>query len=212
VPFEQWGVLHELQAYLDNNRHPRVAIHIHHGVPGLNAGLWDKYLQPWRDRLYKHGCSFHLATMLRDPRERLESDWDFCNYIGYLGGPNAMSFCDFASENSNTQVKYLLRGSKWQWPEWWHRLNHSMDVQLLGDAKRMIEHFDIVGRTDELERFTSHLAGLLGINDDFDAAEKGLAVPKDNRTDWNNASSPDRYCLAHGSSVDEMLYATFCAN
>lgn len=209
-PIEQWSVFQELQSYLSNASKPLAAIEIHHGAPGIGAELWDKYLAPWKQMLESQGCGLRMATVLRNPQGRLGSDWDYCNIKGYLDGPNAMNFCQFAAENSNTHIKYVLRGSKWLWKPEWHRLNVTEDLKLLRHAQQAMLHFDLVGRTEELDGFMGQLQKLLGITA---AGSRSIenASPVDQRTDWSRASKTALKCLSDGSSVDEMLYNSYCA-
>jgi len=120
-------------------------------------------------------------------------------------------FCAFAADNSNTQTKYLIYGSKSLWPAEQHRLDPDMDATLLAKARGVLEQMYMVGRSDQLDEYLLQLRATLGLpHRKLAAPSQGWGSGAGPSKNWTAASQNEWQCLDKGASVDDQLFTTYC--
>ena len=211
TPLSKWPVFQRLQNSVLNATKPKVAVQMHHMVPGLGDKLWEEHLLPWRQQLQSQGCELRVTTVLRSGRERLRADFDSSSRAGYTG--DAMEhFCKFAKENANSQTKYLISGSKSLWPEEQHRLDPEADAELLPKARRVLEEMFMVGRFDRMDGYLQQLRNALGLpHHKLAAPSASWGSDADPAKDWSAAPNFEWQCLDKGASVDDQLFKGYCS-
>ena len=201
---EQWRpAAEELQ-----RARPRVVVHQHHGSPGLGQSLLQP-LQGLKRGLRAKGCDLLLATVLREPGAHMRS------MLFYIGVP-AAALRPFVANLSDYQAKYIMHGHEFGWPApftpWVVGSRAATATPaLLQKASAALEHFDLVGRTDELQSFLAALTQRLAGWPALDRVRHDNAVKKDLAQNIFDVSTSDMRFICKHSAGDAVLYWRNCA-
>ena len=143
-------------AELLNQTRPRLIVHQHDGFGGFGDYFLDRVLRPLSCRFAAdgNGCQVVLATVLRDPVARLVSQARSDNLA-------PAEFGAFARAQANFHTKYVLFGTDWRVGSLFLG-DASVEQSLLEPAQRVLSHFDLVGRTEQLSRFVAALDARMG--------------------------------------------------
>ena len=223
--WEQSKATYNLMLALNQSR-PRVIVHHHDGFGGLGEYLIDRWLRPlacrFRQAAAESDCRVVLTTTLREPAARAISNaaWSHSELrIGPLANRTQLGrlkatrrFASFASKQSNFMTKCLLFGSDLRVPQLGNA-NLSFDASLLKPAVESLKLFDLVGRTEELQRFRDRLDSLMGWATHNDATSmkhnhnnSGLKKTWQSGDLWQGI-----YLLARKyNAIDYRLYNSFC--
>lgn len=217
-----------IQQALGASAAPRLAVHHHHGVPGVLAPELGAWLAQLRLRLKARGCALIVATLLREPVSRALSH-------GTYDRATPPELCGHARDTSDTQWRSLLatwgcdqarvgpcvafgRGDD-PAPSLPQRL--ALATRALGGGstraaelggswlRRLAEVFDLVGATHELARFLALLRGLIGYAGVV-AATKAVVNPTDD-CDKYEPSPEQLWWVREHNQVDAALYSAWCS-
>ena len=191
-----------------NQTRPRLVVHQHDGFGGLGDYFLDRVLRPLSCRFAAegHGCQVVLATVLRDPVARLLSQARSDSL------PHA-EFAAFARAQANFHTKYVLFGTDWRVGSLF-LANASVEQSLLEPARRVLSHFALVGRTEQLARYVTALDARMG----WGVASESSAGNGAGATLHSGHQSKNRWNLtieqtmdAHRfNRVDAQLHRSFC--
>ena len=220
-----------IQQDLGASAAPRLAVHHHHGVPGVLAPELDAWLAHVRLQLEARGCALVVATVLREPASRALS------HAAY-DRATPPELCGHARDTSDTQWRSLLatwgcdqahvgpcvafgRGDD-PGPSLPQRL--ALATRALGGGgeggggsgraaeqggswpRRLADAFDLVGATHELARFLALLRGLIG----YGGATKAAVNPTAD-CDKYEPSPEQLWWVREHNQVDASLYSAWCS-
>ena len=140
--------VHLLAQHLNRSR-PRLVVHQHDGVGGLGDYFLERVLRPLSCRLQVEvpECKVVLATVLRDPVARLISQ-------AQSDSLPPEQFSAYARAQANFQTKYLLFTTDWRVSSLF-LAKPDVEQSLLEPARTVLSHAELVGRTEELQRFVA---------------------------------------------------------
>jgi hypothetical protein len=164
VRWRTWNVSNQWQnnvaAKLKADK-PKIIIHDHHLMPGLNNPYMQEHvLGPMARDLQRKGCELRFATILREPighaMSRVRNE--------FATQSVHERFNQFSSQMSNSMAKYVVYNFASQWPEALreYRVQPQIDEDLLKNSSIILANFDLVGRTEELDEFVRHVRLTLG--------------------------------------------------
>lgn len=187
-----------IQRHIDGDAPPRVIVHDHNNMIGLDdQNFMDATLRPMACALEKRGCKLTLATMLREPAARAKS------HLFFEGNVDHDNFGERMRSISNYQSHYVL-----------HNHNFHRITQLTADdrdrAADILQHFDVVGRTEEQGRFKEVMYGMLGwsTNDGSRSADHNI-TPEGQKLELTDSEED----LARSTNaLDSDVYRRFCAD
>ena len=187
-----------IQRHVAGSAPPRVIVHDHNNMVGLDdQNFMDATLRPMACALEKRGCKLTLATMLREPATRAKS------HLFFEGNVDHDNYGERMKSISNYQTHYVL-----------HNHNFHRITELTADdrdrAVDILQHFDVVGRTEEQGRFKEIMYGMLGwsSNDGSKAADKNV-TPEGQKLELTDSEET----LARSTNeLDSHVYQRFCAN
>ena len=175
---------------------PRIVAEHHICPNGFREHYLPKLIQ-LNVTLQKRGCRVVLVTLLRSPVALMES----LIFFWRVKHPDVRGLVEHMN---NWQVKWILFGhqSDGTWPST-AITNESFtgELRALADrAKQVLSHFDIVGRTEQLDLFISRLCRLLGT--------RPIPTPHSNPSPRPyQLTSDDRAWIRQHTAADKWLYA-----
>jgi len=133
----------------------------------------------------------------------------------YIGVP-AAALRPFVANLSDYQAKYIMHGHEFGWPApftpWVVGSRAATATPaLLQKASAALEHFDLVGRTDELQSFLAALTQRLAGWPALDRVRHDNAVKKDLAQNIFDVSTSDMRFICKHSAGDAVLYWRNCA-
>ena len=187
-----------LQRHVAGTTPPRVIVHDHNNMVGLDdQNFMDAMLRPMACALERRGCKLTLATMLREPAARAKS------HLFFEGNVDHDNYGERMKSISNYQSHYVL-----------HNHNFHNISQLTADdgdrAADILQHFDVVGRTEEQGRFKEIMYDMLGwsSSDGGEAADHNV-TPEGQKLELTDSEES----LARSTNeLDTHLYRRFCAD
>jgi len=195
--------VHLLARHLNATR-PRLVVHSHDGVGGMGDYFLDRVLRPLSCRLAAEAaeCKVVLATALRDPVARLVSQAVSDNLP-------PVQFGAYARAQANFQTKYLLFTTDWRVGSLFYG-NASVERSLLEPARSVLAHYQLVGRTEELQRMLVATDALMGWTEPG-FAESNRTLHNGHRAKWKWNMTAEQSVLARRfNAVDLLLYRSFC--
>ena len=195
--------VHLLAQHLNRSR-PRLVVHQHDGVGGLGDYFLERVLRPLSCRLQVEvpECKVVLATVLRDPVARLISQ-------AQSDSLPPEQFSAYARAQANFQTKYLLFTTDWRVSSLF-LAKPDVEQSLLEPARTVLSHAELVGRTEELQRFLVALDRAMGWTDEsFASAQSTLHDGHRSRKRWNLTAAQTVFARRF-NAVDALLYRTFC--
>jgi hypothetical protein len=188
-----------------NKPQPHLIVHQHHCSPGMGTHLLPQ-LQRLNETLNARGCRLALATALRSPVARMESD------IFYNSLPHKL-VRSYVENRSDFQIKYIMFGLGFdgsqasadpRFASWPKPFQSSVATpELMRSAQRTLSTFEIVGKFEELGVFSARLAGLLGVR------PVQLGHLHANRTHRYELSPGDQFWMHQHNVADGWLYDSF---
>ena len=138
------------------NPHPRLFLRLHNGGPGLVSykNMLERTLLPMKAKLKEKGCGFLLVTMLREPASRSLSQMYYDNKCR-----DDACAVDVVEKKSNFQTRYVIDNNCGYGVNSCDRQLEHKDLEA---AQRALTHFDIIGRTEEFDTFTTALNKAMG--------------------------------------------------
>ena len=207
--------------WIQSMEQPKVCLLIHTEMPSVygylsfaTPELYDQFLIPLRNLLNSRKCELKLTTNLRLPVDRIISD------AAYHKVPSERLF-GFAAYGANRQTTWLTEKMgtlQFHWANVDMNDSHvemngsrvEMDGSRVQCARSVLSHFDIVGRTEEMETFVRSLRWLIAAPSEvLWAPLRGLRNPT-NHTFIYPVSVEDRQALAEREHLDLALYNNFC--
>ena len=199
--------VHVLASHLNQTR-PRVVVHQHDGVGGLGDYFLERVLRPLSCRLAVEApeCKVLLTTVLRDPVARLLSQ-------AQSDLLPAAQFSAFARAQANFMTKYMLFTTDWRVSSLF-QANTSVERSLLGPARTVLSHFELVGRTEQLHRFLLAIDSSMGWGDETSGSVGGGGTVYDghrSKAHWN-LTLAEAIDARRFNAIDAELYGSFCAD
>jgi hypothetical protein len=238
VRWKTWNTSHQWQTnvvkQLKTDK-PRIIIHDHHLMPGLNNPYMQEHvLGPMARNLEARGCELRFATILREPighaMSRVRNEFATESVHD--------RFHQFSSQMSNSMAKYVVYNFASQWPEHLreYKVQPQVDEDLLRNSSIILANFDLVGRTEDMEGFVRHVRQTLGwagtvlrgeeknSHQDFvtreieetlksssstqEAARELMRISRLDNTLWES----EEKTLREHNALDSRLYREFCAS
>jgi len=202
--WELTRAMHALLVALNSSR-PRVIVHQHSGFGGAGEYAIDRWFRPlacrFRQQASESDCRVVLAATLREPTARA------CSHAIWSGMTEPGKFEGFMRDISNFQTKYMLFSHDWR-VSVLRNANASFDATLLQPALASLSVYDLVGRTEELQRFQMSIDSRMGWRQ-TDAATAQVAVLH-NSSSRAIATEAMLSVARRFNTIDAQLYGNFC--
>lgn len=137
-------------------------VHYHHGGPGL-LETYDS-LKALKQQVAQNGGKLVFCTVLREPYSRMISDLNYCNTPLDQIESTIIKKHDLMS-------RYILFNHPAQWTE------NSKDFSD-EDLNKVVNLFDVIGTTDNLDEFAQKALNKIGIYDENICVKKRNASKK----------------------------------
>jgi hypothetical protein len=147
-----------------NPRGRLVAVHHHHGAPGMHILM--PVLQAYRQRLEAKGCNLFLATVVRSPDGWIESMMSYNLVPGDLA--SASNTEDVwrtmlrTKEYDNGEIRYILNNYAPTVHETYPMAYGAVDAAATDRTFEILQGFDAVGFTETFDEFVRKVDTLVG--------------------------------------------------
>lgn len=183
-----------------------VAVHHHHGAPGMHVLM--PVLQEYRKRLEQKGCNLFLTTIVRSPDEWMKSkmSYNLKSYHMVNEAAREKEWRRMLHEKGfdNGELRYILNNLYGAVPEAYPIAYGSVDAAVTDRVFEILQGFDVVGFTSTFDEFVRKVDSLAGF--------AHTAVPNKNKTPKEKSRAVDRMpadllALAHERTAqDKELY------
>ena len=206
----RWEMTKATQSLLNalNKSKPRIIVHQHSGYSGVGEYMLDRWFRPlatrFRNSAIEKDCRVVLTTTIREPVVRVLSHSFWAHAYGWKDAHNDAAFETFAREQSNFQTKYALFADDWRVKALTSG-DDAFDATLLQPALATLRHFDLVGRTEELQAFRNAIDNRMGwppLQTEPELTHSGIARLKPSE---RAMAAARRY-----NAIDAQLYGSFC--
>jgi len=177
VNFDSFHQQH-LQPFISNPAGRLVAIHHHHGGPGLYG--MQPYFQEVQSKLHAQGCSLVRFTLVREPMSKLASMMNYAmRWHPASQSEDPAEHHKFAREIlmadvdfDNPQVRYTLNNWR-EVPQRFPMEIGDVNESALNAAIQMLDSFEVVGLVEQLHVSIAEVKKLLGLH-------SAQGVPREN--------------------------------
>jgi len=217
---------------------PKIVLILHNGVPGIGdpGNFWET-LEPMRAMLRTKGCDMQLSTLLRQPFNRLLSDYTF-NELKYVDTVQdkqehcSSDPCVYAAWEPNLQLKYLLAGDTGTWPPEFHWAQPAVPTSNSsscrtqaesegGQAHRGNATYDsetllprareVLSKFNFVGRSENMTEFLTVLGSTIGRPSVGQAADQNQGPAPLPLSSAGEVCFASASVADDALYSDYCS-
>ena len=184
-----------LQNTLREQEQPKIFVHDHNNMAGFDdRELFEKTLRPMACDLEARGCKLTLATMLREPNSRARS------HVFFEGGVTHKNFGQRMQSISNYQTHYLLHNHNF------HQIKKLKNEDLTR-AWHYLQHFEVVGRTEDHDVFKEHMHTLLGLSDEANDESDNNRTPDSQKL---QLTPDEEFTVRQSNLLDSELYNGLC--
>jgi hypothetical protein len=156
----------KLDRLVANPRGRFVAVHHHHGAPGMHVLM--PVLQAYRQRLEEKGCHLFLATVVRSPDGWMESMMSYNLVANHLVTASATEHewrrMLRTKEYDNGEIRYILNNYAPSVPEAYLMPYGSVGEPATNRVFDILTGFDAVGFTETFSEFVRKVDSLAGFS------------------------------------------------